>query len=263
MDLTVLLGLVLAFIPIAQPVSGWNLPRWLARVMILGSIGLLGLSAIRSAWPYVGMLATPWQAVLAVANADLTRQIALQGSVFMVGLIAATLLLVRPLRNEMTGMRKAMDRYVMPRHLSQEQQTKIADLLSAHPPQEVILVQPHRCEEASSYRSDFHTALTKGGWKIKTVEISDDIGEGVTLHSRAPIVTGGDSDDKPLQILGDALRSAGVAITGTGSGRGQRDTEYLLYLKIGRRRMDDNDLILKEEIKQQIGELQKQLKRTD
>jgi len=263
MELGVFIGLLLAFIPIVQPMTGWALPRPLARAMFFGAFALIFISLGRSAWPYLGMLSTPWQALLALLNAEQARQILTLGSVLMVALIAATLLLVRPLQSEIVEMRKAMERYVMPRHLSQEQQTKIADFLSSKPPQEVVLVQPNHYEEAGSYRADFHQALTKGGWKIKTVEISEDVGEGLSIHSRGPAIPGGEDGDKPLETLRDALSTAGVTINGTGTGRGVNEKEYRLYLKIGRRRMDDGDLVTKEQIKQQIGELQKQLKRAD
>jgi hypothetical protein len=145
---------------------------------------------------------------------------------------------------DVTKLRAEMNRYVLPRQLSAAQKETIAAILSKNTPQEIMMKVIKNDEGASSYRADLQQALEKGGWPVSTVDYGDDVQVGLRINSSGPMQPPQTAWDrlrpKPSaqQILGDALRQAGVQIDGTGGGSGIAITKFTLTVEIGHRRRD-------------------------
>lgn len=150
----------------------------------------------------------------------------------------------------------ALKRYVLPRHLSEEQIAKIADYLSQHSPQRFKMLVVKRNEEASSLRADIQTALTRGGWTVIAIDSSDDVQEGISTnfqqtqaHAQAPPDP---KNPKPDQLLLEAFKIARVRLSGSGGGSGIGVTEDILTISIGHRRMDDGDLTGRKQLQERL-----------
>lgn len=152
---------------------------------------------------------------------------------------------------------RALNRYVLPRHLSEQQIATIADYLQKHPPQKVKFSIIRNNEEASSYRVDIQQALLKGGWEIIGFDYPDFVQEGLSIHFQQTQASqqqqGTLKNPKPDTILLDALRAAKVRIDGSGGGSGIDTKENVLTIRIGHRRMDDGDLV-KPAARARVGE---------
>jgi hypothetical protein len=137
----------------------------------------------------------------------------------------------------------ALSRYVLPRHLSEDQIAKIGEYLRKFEPQKFnFLVTPNN-EEASSYRADIQRALTEGGWELETIDYSDKISQGISMQTR---MTQASSQAKPDPkrpradtMLQNAFKDAKVQLSGLGSGSGTEDS---FTINVGARRTDDSDL---------------------
>jgi hypothetical protein len=108
------------------------------------------------------------------------------------------------------------------------------------------MVQLKNNEESSAYRADFQNALTKGGWKIVAIDVSDDLPEGVCTNF-IQTMAGAQRQPDPKrpnvnELLQAALRQAQVQLNQTGGGSGQGITADSLTLTSGRRRVDDSDI---------------------
>lgn len=145
---------------------------------------------------------------------------------------------------------QVLSRYVLPRHLSEEQIGTIGGYLSKYAPCEAKFVVVKNSEEASSYRSDIQRALQLGGWTITSIDYSDDIREGITTQFTQTIESSQARPDpkhpKVDELFRQALEQAHVQLTGTGANSGQGIKNNVFAINIGRRRMDDGDLVAKK-----------------
>jgi hypothetical protein len=151
-------------------------------------------------------------------------------------------------------IQETLSRYVLPRHLSEQQINTIGDYLSKYDPQQFKMMVIKNNEEASSYRADIQRALTAGGWDLSTIDYSDDVREGISLQFTETQESSRQRPDpkhpKPLEILRSAFQQARVQLAGTGSGSGVGITANSTTISIGRRRMDDGDLVGKKQMQE-------------
>jgi hypothetical protein len=189
-----------------------------------------------------------------------TKLVFTLGSILLIVMIVMVVFQIRPLYRHVEEIQKALERYVLPRHLTAEQISKIADFLSKHSPQKVKIQQPLHDEEASSYRCDFQNAITRGGWQLAGIDTSENIQEGVTIDIQQPMPDPQNPPDKkspnPSEVLQQAFRHAKVRISGSSGGHGRNTQETTLTLRIGKRRMDDGELRARQEDLERLRKLQ-------
>lgn len=245
------LGLLLTLLTLVLPMTQWQVSQTVARYIAGGAILTIGYFLVAVAISNRQHFYAPLTYAAEILSWPGTRSVLSQLAVILIVLILVEWAQVRPFYRNLRSLRTAMKRYVLPRHLTEAQISIIADYLSKHEPQRIKLLQPANNEEASSYRSDFQTALTKGGWTV-TLDVSDNVREDICTDFREPSQSQLQPPDpkrrKPLELLQQALEAAHVQIVG-GSGGSGPDTPYPLTLSIGHRRMDDNDRLAR---KQQI-----------
>jgi hypothetical protein len=144
-------------------------------------------------------------------------------------------------------IREALKRYVLPRHLTEEQIATVAGYLAQHEPQQVKFVVLKSSEEASSYRADFQKALERGRWRVVSIDYAVDMQEGVRLEYAQTLQSSQTPPDPahptPLAILQEAFAQARIPLTGTGGSGGGNIKENSLTISISHRRMDDGDLV--------------------
>lgn len=150
------------------------------------------------------------------------------------------------LQRDVTLIQKRMERYVLPRSLTEAQKNAIAAHLRKFDPQTVVMRIIPRNEEAGSYRADLQQALEKGGWPIVQFIYDETAQEGLSINSTEPRPDPAQQTPfdrlnpkkKPVQILVEAFTQAGVAING---GMSSNDARYIgaaITIVIGNRKRD-------------------------
>lgn len=151
-------------------------------------------------------------------------------------------------QQRITHLEAQMERYVLPRHLTQNQKDSIAEYLrnSGIEPQTVEMRIITRNEEASSYRADLQQALEKAGWPVSNFIYDETVQEGLGINTLEPypnpqqqtIFDRVKNKKTPTQILTDAFKNAGV-ILHRGSGGGSREISApVITIEVGSRRRD-------------------------
>lgn len=147
------------------------------------------------------------------------------------------------LRNDEQAIAAVLDRFVLPRQLSDFQIKEISEYLQPFPTQEVTYEVAENDEEASSYWADIHKALEKAGWHMKTNGINyvKDPREGLSIYfvSTAEYAKN-HSDAVHLNaglVLCEVFGRTGVRVEGCSSGEANI-TENVLKITIGHRRRD-------------------------
>jgi hypothetical protein len=240
------LGLLLALLTLVLPMTQWQVSPLLARSIAVAAILAILSCLAMVTWNIRSRLTTPLSYAAEVLSWPSTRLVLTQFAVILVVLIFVEWAQVRPLYRDLRSLQTAMKRYVLPRHLTDSQISTIANYLSRHDPQQIKLVQLKNNEESSAYRADFQNALTKGGWTIVSVDVSDDLQEGVCTSFIQTMASAQQPRDprhpNADELLREAFRQAHVQLNSTGGGSGQGITANSLTLTIGRRRVDDSDL---------------------
>jgi hypothetical protein len=135
------------------------------------------------------------------------------------------------------------------RHLTEQQIKTIGDYLSKYEPQDVKFIVAKDNEECSSYHADIQRAVEQGGWKVTPIDYRNDTQEGISLDLVQPPDKAQARPDPnhptPDILLNESFRQARVPISSSGGGR-IGITEVIFTVSIGRRRMDDGDLVGKK-----------------
>jgi hypothetical protein len=146
-------------------------------------------------------------------------------------------------------IQQALRRYVLPRHLTEQQTAAISGYLLQHdPPKEtkVIITVPERDAEAAAYADDIRQALVKGGWPIAPINTANDVQEGLGAQfwqtEQSSKIPADAQHPKLNDLLRQALHAARIEFGNFGGGGGQAITENSLTISVGHRRMDDGDL---------------------
>jgi hypothetical protein len=173
------------------------------------------------------------------------------GGCLFVGSIAWVVIDNRRANDEFS---KTLSRYVLPRHLTDLQITKVADYLSKFDPQVVQITVIKNSEETNSYVSDIQRALQQGGWKISSFVYSEDVPEGISTNltetQQSAQMPADPKHPKADQLFTQAFKDAKISLQGSSSGSGQAITANLFSIKVGRRRLDDGDLMYRKQLKE-------------
>ncbi len=170
---------------------------------------------------------------------------------------------------EVREIKKGMNRYVLPRHLTDQQSKEISDYLLHYDPKELTIVFALNNEEASEYELDFEHAFTRGGWTVHrnpTDKFPDgtSLPEGLSTYFRGEPTQKVKHDDKHPgadSLLGDALQQANIEPESSSQGGADNGIgTYTLCLGINHRRMDDGPIQAK---KQAIEQLRKMVNEPD
>jgi hypothetical protein len=229
------LGLLLTLLTLVLPMTQWQVSSIAARCVAIAAILAIGYSLGTVIWTIRGRLVAPLSYAAEVLSWPSTRSVLTQLSVILIVLIFVELVQVRPFYRDLRSLQTAMKRYVLPRHLTDAQISTIANYLSQNEPQQIKMVQLKNNEESSAYRADFQNALTKGGWKIVAIDVSDDLPEGVCTNF-IQTMAGAQRQPDPKrpnvnELLQAALRQAQVQLNQTGGGSGQGITADSLTSK--------------------------------
>jgi len=158
------------------------------------------------------------------------------------------------LRNDVQSIAKVIERVVLPRHLTKNQQSAISSFLSQFEPHEFAFKLAPRSEEVGSYRVDFQQAFTKGGWRLSETNpltYADNVQEGLSIqliqtHEQAK-KRENPRNPNPSVLLQQALGLAGVRLNGSGTGGDANVTQELIIISIGLPRKDSYVLTLPED----------------
>jgi len=224
-----------------MPMTGWAVRPIVARSIVICGTLLFVVSLVSLGWDYRTSITKPIEAIQSALNLPTVRSFLIQGSLLLALLIVLLLILFRPLSRQIQEMRRLLDRYVVPRHLTEEQIDTIAGHLREYPPGRVVLRFPGHDSETAAFRGDFGRALRQGGWEVSH-EISDEGREGISMYLQRPPNDGQRSNtdiEKSRDVLKGAIQKAGVHLEGDGSGGTKPGEEAKLILTIGPRRMDD------------------------
>ncbi len=171
---------------------------------------------------------------------------------------------IESLRADVKQIRTDMNRYVMPRHLSDEASKKISDYLLKYEPKQLTIVFVTNSEEAGEYELDFERAFKTGGWKVDRLPADKfpdglSLPEGLSTYFRGEPTKKADHDDKHPDadsLLNAALRQANIEPeSGSGGGADNGTGTYSLCLGINRRRMDDGPIQAKKQAIEQLRKL--------
>jgi hypothetical protein len=154
--------------------------------------------------------------------------------------------LVVDVRSTNDQIENALRRYVLPRHLTDQQISTIADYLRKFGPQVVKFTVAKDNQEANSYRADIQKALEQSGWAISSTDYAD-IPEGVRYQYMQTQENNQKPRDaknpRPDTLITDAFKLAHVRLDGGGGGSSINVTADSFTIFVGHRRMDDGDLI--------------------
>lgn len=141
---------------------------------------------------------------------------------------------------DINPFRLALQRWVLPRHLNEEQVAIIGQHLAKFLPHTIHIAVCKDDAEANGYAGNFQNALRQGGWTVMSTSYADNLQEGTQAHLQHPLGAGQNPRaPRPDTIFAEALKLAGVALDGgVSAGSGAGDTETVFTLRIGKRRRD-------------------------
>jgi hypothetical protein len=174
------------------------------------------------------------------------------GALWIYTAVATVLTLIKQnnqmiaLRNDVQSIATVLERIVLPRRLTPNQKQIISRFLKQFDSHEVSFEIISGDEEAGVFTGD----LREGGWTLSKkdpIRYVHNVSAGLSVHfTMTPIHAQQVSDARnpgPDKLLGFALGVAGVRLNGMGSGTGLNVTEDELVMRIGKRRMDWNELM--------------------
>lgn len=148
-------------------------------------------------------------------------------------------------RNDQQSIAVVVDRLVLPRRLTQNQQQTISNFLSQFGSHEYAFRLVKNDEEAGTFRADIEQALIKGGWTRAATNpyvYTDDVPEGLSINFTQTMQNSQKPPDvrspNASQLLEEAFGVAGVRLNQTGGGSGINVTEDRLEIGIGLPRRD-------------------------
>lgn len=147
------------------------------------------------------------------------------------------------LRNDEQSITRALDRFVLPRQISNEQISMIASFLQNFPAQNFTMSIVEGDEEASEYGSYIERALEKGGWHMKSLNpVKESAQSGLAFSfSQKPEnqTPPGEGFKWTLEhgssflVVQAAFGTAGVQVDGWGGSGGSED---IVTVTVGHRR---------------------------
>jgi hypothetical protein len=150
------------------------------------------------------------------------------------------------LRNDQQSITQALDRFVLPRQLSERQMDSIGGYLKQFPSVVFSFDIAKGDEEAGQYAADLGRALEKGGWHLSAKDpytyVEEPVYVGLSIGFRqapghAQMATDYRNPGANL-VLQEAFGLAGVIVDSSGSGTDSTTTEDEIRLTVGHRRRD-------------------------
>lgn len=237
MELAVALATFL--ISISLPLTHWKFPRWLPRMLFLAGSAVLFWIAARWVWinwPNLSLRSL----LLGVSDSPIFEEYLIIVNLLLLSLLFLVVFFARPTIRRIAQIEEAVERYVLPRHLSIEEQNKISEYLSERKPHTITMRYSSESEEVNLYRGDFEAALTSGGWTVR-LEPERDLAEGVSLAILAPpTFHGSATEDNPEYLISEALSQIGLEIVEVRQTT-TNDQPYTITMCIGPRRTGDSD----------------------
>jgi hypothetical protein len=136
-------------------------------------------------------------------------------------------------------LKEQMEKFVLPRHLTEKQQALMAYYLNNFDSHEYVMKVADGDNEASNFAADVMTALQKAGWMRRSIDYVKDMREGVALIEIDDNSQNGAPNDprrpNPVILLQQAFGQYGIQIDSTSGGNGQSKA---VEIDIGGRRRD-------------------------
>lgn len=215
------------------------------RPYVFWPVVTLGLACLILSWVWPRLGSSAWRTSVESATADFRWWFAV---VTVVWLYAALTNVVTErrradeiaaLRNDVQSIATVIERGVLPRHLTKNQQATFAIFLTHFPKHEVAFKVIRGDAEAEAYRTDIHQALVKGGWKVISVDLAEDVQDGLRTEfaqTTADAQSNAPGNPNAELLLQMAFGLAGIKFDGSGGTNGA--TKTLLTLQIGHNRKD-------------------------
>lgn len=144
------------------------------------------------------------------------------------------------IEKDIIPFRLALERWVIPRRLTEQQINSIAQYLAKFRPSTVSFKTKKDDEEADFYRGDLHDALNRGGWKVLQRDYVTDVKEGLTIHVEDTPASAAAADDprqpKPSHLLFAALKQAEVQVDGSSGSSGTNIFQDAITISVGTRK---------------------------
>jgi hypothetical protein len=218
-----------------------------ALTFIFGAVILV----IAFIWPWLHLKITPPLAAGITRYAsDACTWLAIVATIWLYGAVLSIVLMIQRnefktiVKEDIVPIRNALERWVIPRNLSEEQKETIGNYLSKFRPYKAAFTVPTRDAEAVSYQNDIKEALVAGGWKISSGRTDlDDVEEGLTYDFiQTPETFHRDDNDprnpKQNKLFSDALAKAKVDVIGGANHQAKAGEEEILIIHIGHRKRD-------------------------
>jgi hypothetical protein len=143
---------------------------------------------------------------------------------------------VHSLNEDVRHLRTQATRYVLPRELTQQQTSSLADFLSRQKPQRVVFTVAKGDDEAGSYGGNLQTAFTKGGWPISNVDYADDLPGGLRVDVKQS--AGAQAEPDLSNIIQQAFQAAQIELNGSSGGSDGSISPPVVTISVGHRRRD-------------------------
>ena len=182
-------GLALGLLSVVLPMTPWRISPLTAELLAVLAVLTLLVSTGLWVWQIRAQLTAPLTYAAEVLSWPETRATLRNASLLVAILIPVEWFQVRPWYQNLRSVQTTLRRYVLPRHLTDDQIATIANYLSAHDPQEIKLIVLQNYEEAGALRMDIQKALAGGGWKISTIDYSNNLPEGLSINFTQTIET--------------------------------------------------------------------------
>ena len=143
---------------------------------------------------------------------------------------------VNDLKGKLDSVRTGLERYAMPRALTDTQKDQIANYLRKFEPHNVTIRVQKQDQEAMEYAAQITGALFKGGWKIQIVEedlLNVGLGTDVA-HPYPPPATPTPDPNHPMPdvLIAEAFKEAKVDMN---FGQGENRPGYVFSIEVARR----------------------------
>jgi hypothetical protein len=148
------------------------------------------------------------------------------------------------LRNDTQTIGEVLNRFVLPRHLTDNQIQIIAGSLKPLEPQNFDVEYSIYDEEARQYAAEIQKALEFGGWHLKSpipIPIGEHFGLSIPAEITPSHMQSTNVDKQPNMILRNALAIANVQLDGSiglQQTSNQNITEDRVHVVVGHRRRD-------------------------
>lgn len=215
-----------------------KLPGWAEPIAIVLGFGLALWVVLAAIWHWTNERRVKHGKPKLVFEA--THLIALG---LLIALVGAGWLILKPqvpqanisaLESRISAVQASIDKYVLPRELTEEQALKLENFFLQRPKQKIKVVSEAGNSEASRYATQLYRAFERAHWEpISLTTAANDlrVPEGLSISVMYP--TNSRSDQNVSDDLQRALKSANIPFGPVGSSRNQETAELYVLLLVG------------------------------